>query len=410
MAHDQGGDAGSSEDLEEGSYPCPHCGVTQPQPRQQMFGGTFSGRHQCYCVWEDQPNGPMVLLATGLCCHRTGFPGIAEHHRSNRRWARLKSPRAVDWDEVASCVASTRRVDGDPWRQVGWPRPSVDHARLLSAEHRSAHWPPGASEAFFSGDHRKHMAATADEIADWLMLARDRIMHSSGSFLVGSADVHAAGELVARLGDALRSWDSWRASLVTDEAARARRILAAAAFTWGATSLMFRNFVADHLDAGLAQRLGEKEVAVLACSMHLRRRGRPRKHDDPAVGYTKQDFGLAADEVVPDKIEALQRLAATIGIPRISSDAVEDQVQPLLARMAEIRKWRQSAFADLQNEGFDTTEAAMAAFENADIEASVMEDEAVRTCGTRPRRKETSSASRKKAAKAAKGRNSRRGH
>jgi hypothetical protein len=111
--------------------------------------------------------------------------------------------------------------------------------------------------------------------------------------------------------------------------------------------------------------------------------GRPRKHDDPAVGFLKQDFGLAADEEVPDKIEALQRLGDSIGVPRISPDAVEDQVQPLLARMAEIRREREAAFAALGKENFESVEALREAAENADAEAAVMEDEAVRSCGTR---------------------------
>jgi hypothetical protein len=283
------------------------------------------------------------------------------------------------------------RVTGDAWRQVGWPEVSADHARLLSASHREAHWPQGPSEGFFNGEHRTQMAATADEIAEWIMLARDRVLHSSGSLLEGSADVHAAGELLARLSNALADWDAWRANRVIEGAAAARRILAAAAFRWGGAPTMFRNFVADHLDAGLAQQLGEKEIAVLTCAIQLRRRGRPRKEDDAVVEYTKQDLGLAPEEVIPDKIEALQRLAATIGIPRISADAVEDQVQPLLARMAQIRREREATFADLQGSDFETHEAAMAAFENADIEACVMEDEAVRTCGTRQKRKGRSS-------------------
>jgi hypothetical protein len=146
---------------------------------------------------------------------------------------------------------------------------------------------------------------------------------------------------------------------------------------------MSRHFVAAHLDAALARRLGEKEIAVLACAMHLRRRGRPRKHDDPAVAFLKQDCGLAPDEDVPDKIEALQRLGESIGVPRLSPDAVEDQIQPLLTRLAEIRRERDAAFAELQKEDFDSVAAVREAFENADIEASVMEDVAVRSCGTR---------------------------
>jgi hypothetical protein len=226
------------------------------------------------------------------------------------------------------------------------------------------------------------MVATADEIAEWLMLARDRVAHGATSVLEGSADVHAAGELLANLADALAAWDRWRQERIIEDSAHARRILAAAAFRWGASVFMFRHFVADHLDAALARRLGEKEIAVLACSMHLRRRGRPRKHDDSIV-LLKQDFGLAPDEEVPDKIEALQRLAASIGIPRMSPDAIEDQVQPLLARLAEIRRARERAFAELQRQDFESTEAARDAFEDADIQAAVMEDEAIRSCGTR---------------------------
>jgi hypothetical protein len=365
------------------SYPCPDCGMEDPEPREPMFGGRLSGRHQCFCIWEDQPDGPMVLLATGVCCHRMALPDIRSHHHQNRRWQRLMAPRAVDWDEAASCVASTRRVAGDLWRQAGWPEPSPAHARLLSVDHRNAHWPRGPSEALSGSGHRGEMVATADEIAEWLMLARDRAMYSSGSILGGSADAHAAGELLARFADALADWDRWRAERVVEDAARTRRILAAAAFRWGASSSMFRHFVADHLDAGLAQLLGEKGIAVLACAMHLRRRGRPRKQDDQVIGYTKGDFGLDAGEEVPDKIEALQRLAASIGIPRMSSDAVEDQVQPLLARLAQIRREREVAFAELQNQEFESMEAAHSAFEDADILASVLEDEAIRVCQTR---------------------------
>lgn len=238
------------------------------------------------------------------------------------------------------------------------------------------------------------MTATADEIAEWLMLARDRVRHGTGAPLEGSADVHAAGELLARLAEALADWDRWRAERVIEEAARARRILAAAAFKWGGMVFMFRHFVAAHLDASLARRLGEKEISVLAFAMHLRRPGRPRK-DDVAVRLLKKDLGLALDEEVPDKIEALQRLAASIGIPRMSPDAVDDQVQPLLARLAEIRRERDAAFAELQKQNFDSFEMGRDAFEDADAYASVMEDEAVRSCGTRkkvpgPSRKKTS--------------------
>ena len=217
-------------------------------------------------------------------------------------------------------------------------------------------------------------------------------MYSTGSALVGSADAHAAGELLAHLAEALSTWDKWRAERVIEDAAHARRVLAAAAFQWGASVLMFRNFVADHLDATLAERLGAKEIGVLACAMQLRRRGRPKKHDE-VVKMLKQDNGLAPHEEVPDKIEALQRLAASIGVPRMSADAVEDQVQPLLARLAEIRHERDAMFAELQQRDFESGEAARAFFEDADIQASVMEDEAIRSCGTR---KKVTAPSRKK--------------
>lgn len=388
MSHDgrahRADETDTPKDLGGQSYVCPDCGVEQPEPREQRSGGGLSGAHKCFCIWEDQPTGPLVCVAFGICCYRSiGFRDIADHHRDGRRWERLKSPRAVEWDEVASCVASTRRVAGNLWRQAGWPEASSDHGRLLSIGHRTAHWPRGPSEGFWDFEHRKQMMATADEVAEWLMLARDRAAHSSASGLEGSADVHAAGELLARLADALAAWDRWREQRVTEEAARVRRVLAAAAFKWGPTVFMFRHFVADHLDAAFAQRLGEKQISVLACAIHLRRRGRPRKRDDLAVRLLKQDFGLAPDEEVPDKIEALQRLGESIGVPRMSPEAVEDQVQPLLARLAEIRREREAEFAELQKQDFESSEAAHDAFENADVSASVMEDLAVRSCGTR---------------------------
>lgn len=384
MAHDE--DAGYADetatpnDRHQQRYPCPDCGVEDAEPRARMLDGGLTGSHCCFCRWEDQPSGP-VCVATGICCYRMRRCELAAHHQDQRRWELLKSPRAVDWDEVASRVTSTRRVVGDLWRQAGWPEPSLDHARLLSLAHRSEHWPPGPSQGFWDGSRRKQMTATADEIAEWLMLARDRVRHGSGS-LEASADVHAAGELLARFADALAAWDRWRLERVIEEAARVRRILAAAAFKWGGSDFMFRHFVADHLDATLAGRLGEREISVLACAIHLRRRGRPRK-DDLAVRLLKKDLGLAPDEEVPDKIEALQRLAASIGIPRMSPDAVEDQVQPLLARLAEIRRERDAVFAKLQKQNFDSLTMARDAFEDADAYASVMEDEAVRSCGTR---------------------------
>jgi hypothetical protein len=232
------------------------------------------------------------------------------------------------------------------------------------------------------------------------MLARDRAAYGSSSVLEGSADVHAAGELLARFADALATWDTWRADRVTEEAARVRRVLAAAAFKWGPSVFMFRNFVADHLDAALARRLGEKEIAVLACAMRLRRRGRPRTHGDLAAELLKQDCGLTLHEQVPDKVEALQRLGESIGVPRMSPSAVEDQIQPLLARLAKIRRERDAAFSELQKEAFESDAAAREAFENADIEACVMEDEAVRSCGTR---KKLPASSRKKESSACKG-------
>ncbi len=169
-----------------------------------------------------------------------------------------------------------------------------------------------------------------------------------------------------------------------------RRILAAGAFKWGSSAFMFRAFVAEHLDAALARRLGEKEISVLACAIHLRRRGRPRKGDDPVVRQLKEDCGLAPHEEVPDKIEAVQRLGESIGVPRMSSEAVEDQIQPLLARLAELRRERDAAFAELQKQDFESFDAAREAYESADIEASVMEDAAVRSCGTRKKRSTSS--------------------
>jgi len=328
-----------------------------------------------------------------------------DHFRHSRRWERLKSPRAVDWDEVASCVASTRRLTGDLWQQAGWPEASSDHARLLSVAHRNEHWPRGPSEGLWSGEHRKQMMATGDEVAEWLMLARDRAAYASTSVLQGSADVHAAGELLSRLADALAAWDRWRGERVVEESARARRILAAAAFKWGASVFMFRHFVAAHLDAALARRLGEKEITVLACAIRLRGRGRPRKHDDLNVRQLKQDHGLAPDEEVPDKIEALQRLAGSIGVPRMSPDAVEDQVQSLLARLAEIQRERATRFAELQLREFESKEEAHDAFEDVDVLASVMEDEAIRSCTTR---KKISTPSRKKLQRSRSLRNTRR--
>lgn len=387
------------------SYACPDCGVEQDMPREPMHGGVLSGQHKCFCLWEDQAHGPLVLLATGLCCYRMGFGELTAHHRSNRRWKRSASPRAVDWDEVAACVASTRRPTGGVEPRAGWPEATADHVRVLSREHRAEHWPRGPSESFFQPEHRRHMAATADEIADWLMLARDHALHSAGSLLVGSADVHAAGELLGRLAEALASWDRWRADLIVEEAAHVRRILAAAAFRWGTSPSMFRLFVADHLDAGLAQRLGDKDIALLACAVHLRRRGRPKKEDDAVASYFKHTLGLAWDEKVPDKIEALQNLAASIGVPRISPDAVEDQVQPLLTRLVEIRREREEAFSDLQKGEFKSSEAAREAFEDADVYASVLEDEAIRSCGTR---KKAARPGAKKQLKSRAGKNSRR--
>lgn len=408
MSHEQdaerSGETDAPSEAKEQRYPCPYCGTEQTEPRESMFGAGLSGRHQCFCVWEDQPNGPLVCIAIGICCQRTGLGGLAEHHRQNRRWQRFKSPRAVDWDEVASCVTSTRRVEGDMWQQSGWPEPSPDHARLLSLEHRTKHWPRGPSETFWSGEHRSQMMATADEVAEWLMLARDRVAHASSTALEGSADVHAAGELLARLADALAAWDKWRGERVIEDSARVRRILAAAAFRWGSSAFMFRHFVAEHLDASIARRLGEKEIAVLACAIHLRRRGRPKKEDE-TLNLLKQSCGLDPDEEVPDKIEALQRLAAPIGVPRVSPDAVEDQVQPLLSRLREIRRERDAAFAELQREDFESEAAARDAFLDADIYASVMEDDAIRSSGTR---KKVPAASGKKREKSPAVTNSRR--
>lgn len=371
----------------EQSFPCPACGADQSTPRSRTVGGGLSGVHTCHCKWEDQAHGTLLCVAIGICCHLQAQPlDLTGHLNQGRRWERLKRPKPVDWDEVSSCVTSTRPVvPGGHWRQAGWPAVSATHEDLLSTRYRDEHWPAGPNEDAHEWSRRKHMLATVDEIAEWLMLARDRIGYGSGSMLDGTADLYTAGKLISLLGDALSAWEKWRRNRVVDEAARTRRVLAAAAFKWGPEPLMFRTFVEEHLDAGLAQRLDTKGIAVLGCALQLRRRGRPRKNDDEFAAFLKRDCGLSADEEIPDKIEALQRLAATIGVPRLSPSAVEDQVQPMLSRMAQIRREREGAFARLAEATFESTEAALDAYEDADIGALVMEDLAFLSSETRAR-------------------------
>lgn len=168
---------------------------------------------------------------------------------------------------------------------------------------------------------------------------------------------------------------------------------------------MFRTFVAEHLDADVARRLGTKEIVVFACALLLRRRGRPRKQEQELIRLVKEDVGLPPDQEIPDKIEALQRLAATVGIPRLSPQAVEDQVLPLLARLTEIRRERDAAMAQLSTRDFASTAEAQDAFDDADAGAAVQEDEALRTCATR---KKASGPTAPKTKRSGKVRNSRR--
>jgi hypothetical protein len=228
------------------------------------------------------------------------------------------------------------------------PRPRVDVAsaaeKLLDRGKNDHEWSDYggklAEERGRFSEERSTMLAEIDHLVCQLLTARRSIVAPLGGTGNVTPEALFGVEYAARLSEAASVWRTHHAARVVNDAAFARRVLAFAVIQYTSLTDSAREQVRERLGRVAAERLSDKALAIAGCAFDLSARGRRSREQ---LAAAKRHCGLDDADEVPDEIEALQRLGEEIGVPRRDKKTVQDQIQPLKAKLRAIRRERERA-------------------------------------------------------------------